>query len=52
VGPCPKCGNRIEDIVAEPITIHLGVEEKAGLAYRRPDNKCAAIISVEMLDPD
>jgi hypothetical protein len=37
-------------VIAEPIVIIEGVEEKEGTAYRCPDDKCAAIFNVKAHD--
>jgi hypothetical protein len=47
MGTCPKCGTRIDEMVAEIITIHCGAAEYVGTAFRCPRDECAAIIAID-----
>lgn len=47
MGTCPKCGERIDEVVGEIIIIHKGAAEYVGTALRCPRDECAVIITID-----
>ena len=47
MGTCPKCGERIDQVIGEIITIWKGAAEYVGTALRCPRDECAAILAID-----
>jgi hypothetical protein len=39
MGSCPKCGERIDEVIAEPIAIMRGAMEYVGTAFPLPPRR-------------